>query len=137
MNYFKINYDKLKNLKQIKYFYIVALLFITLIVLIIIASNIKVHHKLTFYGIYNDKKIVFKVNNKLSDIIKNNNLISFNNENTTYKVLEFGDYEINNEEIYQDITITVDKEFIDNEIGLITIYYNKETILKYILDLFK
>lgn len=140
MKYFRINYDRLKNLEQINFYKIIIIIVINLIILLIVACNLSVYHKISFYGIYNDNILIIKINNKLSDIIKNNQYIKFNNKKTKYEIDTlngFGEYEIIDNEIYQIINLKVDTKFNNNEVGLVELYYNKQKIIKYIFESFK
>ncbi|MBE6156518.1 MAG: hypothetical protein E7161_02110 [Firmicutes bacterium] len=137
MKSYKINYHRLQNLFQIKYYIVVIIIVCLLTFLIIISCFINVYQISSFYGIYNDNVLKIKINNKLSDILKNNQYIEYNNQKTTYKILQFGEYEIINNEIYQEVDMTIDGNFVNNEVGLVKFYYNKQKIIEYILELFK
>jgi len=137
MEYFKINYYRLKNINQIKFFQIVFVLIIIFIILIILSFNKNIQSKVSFSGIYNDNILKIKINNKLSDILNDNEYIVFNNVKTTYGILDYGEYEIIDNEIYQIVNLTVDEKYKDNEVGIVELYYNKQKIFDFILDLFK
>jgi len=122
---------------EIKYYKFIIFIIIISIVLIIVSLFTYTSKQISFYGIYNDKNIHIKFNTKLSDKIKNNEYLKFNNIKTKYSILEFGDYEIIDNEIYQNIILTVDNDFINNEVGLIELSYDNEKTINYILDLFK
>lgn len=137
MEYFKINYHRLQNLSQVSFYKIIFVFLSSLALLLILSCFIGAYHKISFPGIYNDNILRIKVNNKLSDKLKKNQYIEFNNKKTSYKIVEFGEYEIIDEEIYQEIALTIDETFIDNEVGIVELYYDKEKIIKHILELFK
>lgn len=137
MKYFKINYCKLQNLTQINYYLVVFVIIILMFILLLVASLTTISIKEDFYGIYVDNVLNIKINVKLSDKFKSKEHIIFNNKKTKYKVVEFNEFEIVNNEIYQNITLTLDEEFKNNEVGLVELYYDKKSILKYIFELFK
>ena len=137
MNYFKINYNKLENLPQIKFHRFILLLLLIIMSVIMSSYFINTYHTLSTYGYYKDNEVHIKINNKLSDAVKNSEYITFNNVNTTSLDTVLEDYEIIDNEIYQNIKITLDKKFLDNEIGLLKIHYRKQKLLFYILELFK
>lgn len=137
MEYFKINYHRLQNLSQVSFYKIIFVFLSSLALLLILSCFISAYHKISFPGFYNDNILRIKVNNKLSDKLKENQYIEFNNKKTSYKIVEFGEYEIIDEEIYQEIALTIDETFIDNEVGIVELYYDKEKIIKHILELFK
>lgn len=137
MQYFKINYNKLENLPQINYYKFISIVISIIIILIVIASQKSAYHTFSTYGIYKDNVLHIKINSKLSDAVKNNEYISFKDINTECIKILYDEYEIVDNEIYQDISITLDKKFIDNEIGLVKFYYHKQNLLVYIFELFK
>jgi len=137
MEYFRINYNKLQNLSQKKYYIVIIIVFLSLLLLISISCVIDTYEKFSVYGVYNNNILKIKINNKLSDTLKNNQYIKFNEQKTTYKILSFGEYEIIDNEIYQEVNLAIDDNFINNEVGLVELYYDKKKIIKYILELFK
>jgi len=137
MKCFKVNYNKLQNMHQIKYFVVIISILLLLIVLIILSCFINAYQSVSFYGIYNDNILKIKINNKLSDTLKNNQYIEFNEHKTKYKMIDFGEYEIIDNEIYQEVDLFVDNYFIDNEVGIVKLRYNKQKIINYIFELFK
>lgn len=140
MKYFRINYERLRNLEQINFYKIIIIIIISLIFLVIVACNVSIYHKISFYGIYSDNILTIKINNKLSDTIKKGQYIKFNGVKTKYKIdtlTGYGEYEIIDNEIYQVINLKVDTEFYNNEVGLVELYYNKQKIIKYIFESFK
>jgi len=137
MSYFKINYDKLKNLNQTKYHIFIGILISIILLIILISFFININKKLTFYGICNDNILTLKINSKLSDNFKNNSHIKFNNKKLKYTILNYGKYEIIDNEIYQEINLTIENKLIDNEVGKVELYYNKEKLIKFIFKLFK
>lgn len=137
MDYFKMNYNKLENIKIIKFYKIVIIILFLLFILVILSFNFKIYEKSMCYGIYNSNILQIKINSELSDKLKSSQYIKFNNRKTKFKISNYNNYEIIDNEIYQEINLILDKNFIHNEIGLVEFYYDKKTIFKYIFDLFK
>lgn len=138
MEYFRINYAKLQNLKQIKFSIVLIIIPLFILFLIIIANQNKVSKKIETYGIYQDGVLQLQINNELSDIIKSNNTLIFNNKKTHYIISSFENYELIDEVIYQNILLTIDENnFVNNEVGKIELYYDKQKIINYIFELFK
>ena len=137
MKYFKINYCRLQNLTQINYYIVVFVMLILIVILLLIASLKTISIKEEYYGIYVDNVLNIKINVKLSDKFKSKEHIIFNNKKTKYKIVKFNDFEIVNNEIYQNITLALDEDFHNNEVGLVELYYDKKSILNYIFELFK
>ena len=129
MKYYKINYNKLENLHQINYF--------KFIFLIILSCNVSSYHTLNIYGIYKDDLLHIKTNILFSEAVKTSEYVIFDNKKIKYKIDNFGDYEIVNNEIYQNIDLHLDKKFYDNEVGLFKLHYHKEKLIKFIFKLFK
>lgn len=137
MDYFRINYNRLENLKQINFYKVISAIILSLTILVVLACFIKISNKETFSGIYQEGKLTIKINTKLSDTLKNNKYVFFNDEKVRYKVQSFGEIEIIDNEIYQEATLTIDKKFVNNEVGLVELYYDKQKLIKYIFELFK
>ena len=136
-DYFKINYNKLENLPEKKMFKFVLFIIIVIIILIYLAYSINIYHTFSTYALYKDNTIYLKINNRLSDAVIMSEYITFNNVKSTYIVESFGEYEIINQDIYQEVYLTIDEKLYDKEFGLIKFYYHKQNILMYILELFK
>ena len=134
---YKINYKKLENLKQTNYIIFIAIFVLILILLLIIGYFKSMNEIETFYGIYSDDVLTFKINSKLSDKLKSQNKFSFNNKNVNYKIINFSDYEILNNEIYVTVNMELDGDFYQNEVGEIKLVFDKKKIIFYIFDLFK
>ena len=137
MNFFKINYNKLENMKEIKFYKLILIIIIIFIVLIVISLKIEISKKFQCYGLYYDNILSLKINSELSDKLKKSEYIIFKNQKNNFEIKEYGNYEILNNEVYQEINLIVDNKFYDNEVGLVEFYYDKKSVFKYILDLFK
>lgn len=137
MNLFNLNYNKLQNLKQIEFNIFIYLIIIVLGILIILAFNIEVYKINEYYGIYENDKLNVKINNKLSENIKNIEYIVFKSEKSNIKKVSFLNYEIVDNNILENVEIELDNEFSNNEIGLVKFYYGKQKLIKYIFELFR
>lgn len=137
MEYYRINYDRLKKLNQINFFLIVMIIVILTSYLIFISCFIDISKSVKIYGIINDGILEIEIESELSDLVKNNNILEFNNEIMNYKIKSFNEYEIIDNKIWQSISLTIDKKVYDNEVGEVVIHYDKQKIITYILDLFK
>lgn len=137
MDYFKINYSKLKSLPIIGINKLIIVLVIIIIFVIFCASKITIYEKEKVYGIYLDNILTIKVNNMYSKHLDKSEYIIFNNKMVNFKLKEYGEYEIINNEIYQEIKIIVDEEFYQNEVGIVEFYFDKKSLLKYIINLLK
>ena len=134
---YKINYEKLRNLKQTNYFLIVIFAIFIFLFLFLFSYFINIKNKIVCLGIYQDNILTIQINDELSDKIKNNNVLYFNNSKMTYKINNFSDYYIENNNVYQNIELIVDKELYNNEVGKVEFNYNKVKLINYIFTLFK
>lgn len=135
MDYFKINYSKLRNLQEKKFDKLIILFVIIIIFVVFCASKVMIYEKEQVYGIYLDNILTIKVNNKYSKYLDKSEYIKFNDSKVNFKIKEYGEYEIINNEIYQEVKIIVDKDFYQNEVGIVEFYYDKKSVLKYIINL--
>lgn len=137
MNDFKINYDKLQRLPMIKFHYLLYLIILLFIILIYIACQINIERKITCYGMVENELIKIEINEKLSDKIKSGQKLIFSNRKMNYKVVNFGNYQIIDNNIIEEIKLEVDKYVYENEVSEVTIIYDRQKIIEYILELFK
>lgn len=137
MEYYRINYKKLENLKQINYLRFIIIVIIIFIILILLGFTNYMVVQEKFYGIYSDDVLKIKINTKLSDKFKNNNKVTFNNQEISYEIVGFEDYEIINNEIYTTLDLKTDGNFYQNEVGEVIIYFDKQKLITYFWKLFK
>lgn len=135
MDYFKINYSKLRNLPEKKFDKLIILFVIIIIFVVFCANKIMIYEKEQVYGIYLDNILTIKLNNKYFKYLDKSEYIKFNDSKVNFKIKEYGEYEIINNEIYQEVKIIVDKDFYQNEVGIVEFYYDKKSVLKYIINL--
>ncbi len=137
MDYFKVNYDKLKNM-EVKDFYILIYVFIFIcLYLLFLSCFLKVKVRASCYGIIEDGLLKVGVSPLFSEKIKNGHQLKFKDTVTNYEIVKFGEYEIVDNNIIEEVYLKVDANYYDNEIGEVEIYYDEVKLCKYILDLFK
>lgn len=137
MDLFKINYNKLSNLRQLNFNILIIIVMLLFMILIFVSLNIEVYKTFECMGIYSNNTLKIKINSKLSDNLKNAEYSFFQNQKLNFQIVNFGSYELIDNTIFQEIDLSVDKKFYDNEIGLVEFYYQKQKLLIYIFDLFK
>lgn len=137
MDYYKINYEKLQRLYQIKFIIIVIFIIFLFIILALYSLTFKIDKVISCYGIAEDNKLKIKIESELSDTLKNGNKLSFNGTFTTYWISEFSSYDIVDNIVFEEVYLTVDKKFYDNEVGIVELHYGKQKLLTYILELFE
>ena len=137
MNYFQVNYYRLRNLSQ-KHLFAIIILIIIIGIFILGFSYFKVvSRKYNCYGIYQNNLLNIKVMQDKIDIFKDNKKLIFNKKEVKYKINNMGEYELIDNKIYQNIYLTIDGDVYDNEVGEVEIYYHKEKLIKFIFELFK
>lgn len=137
MDYYKINYEKLQRLYQIKFIIIVVFIIFLFIILALYSLTFKIDKVISCYGVVEDNKLKIKIESELSDTLKNGNKLSFNGTFTTYWISEFSSYDIVDNVVFEEVYLTVDKKFYDNEVGIVELHYGKQKLLTYILELFE
>ena len=137
MNYLKINYQKLLNLKIHKYIFWDFLFILIIILSLIYVFTHSISKRLTCYGVYDGLVLKIIANESLSDAISKNKTLYFNNTKVNYEIDEYGEYQVIDDVIYQQIDLAIDKELYDNEVGEVKLYYEKKKLITFILELFK
>ena len=137
MEFFKINYNKLEHMPEIKYYKFILLLIGIFVIIFFITLKIEIFKKFQCYGIFYDNILTLNINSELSDNLNISEYIVFKNNKLNFEISEYGSYEIINNMIYQEVKLIVDENFYDNEVGIVEFYYDKKSVFKYILDLFK
>ncbi len=137
MNYYNICYESLKNIKEIKYFRFLIIFLVILIGLIFLIRNLVVTNNYEVYGVYENNSLHLKTTNILSDKLNIGNEIIFNGRIVEINAIKYGNYEFIDDILYQDIYLTLNEEFYQNEIGIVKIQDNNYKLLKYVLELFK
>ncbi len=137
MEYFKVNYGVLQNLRQIKFYKIVLIILIILVLLLKVAHNSIVWQHIECESIYINDNLSLTINVQLSDKLKKAKYITFNDAKANIDKINYGDYEMISNEVYQNINLIIDRKFSNNEVGVLKIYYEEKSILKIVLDLFK
>ena len=89
-----INYDKLKNLKQLKLYVILIVLILIFIGGIYLTYTYKIDKVINSVGIYSDEVLKIEINSELSDKIKNNNTLIFNGTKTKYQIKNYGEFNL-------------------------------------------
>ncbi len=137
MDYFKVNYDKLKRI-EVKDFYILVYIFLFICLYILLLSCfIKVRVSKSFYGIIEDGLLKVGVDTSFSEKMKKGHQLKFKETITNYEVVKFDEYEMVNNNIMEIMYLKLDGKYYNNEIGKVVIYYDDVKLCKYIFDLFK
>ncbi|MBE6155152.1 MAG: hypothetical protein E7164_00135 [Firmicutes bacterium] len=126
------NYDfllKIKTSNSILYIVILIILLLVFVLMFVIYTYSSYHTM----GIYNDGLIV-SVPLKNSDVVIKGNYLMIENRNYEYEVLEISDIQAENYINYQDLRININEKFKENQVVEITFYYNKQRLIKKIVQ---
>lgn len=131
-----MSYQELLNMKYKSYLYW-HVGFIILILILIFLQNYEVYDIYNTYGYYDKGGIKFNIPFINSDIINNMEYLKINNENYEYQNISISEILLDQATLtnYQEVSIEGAKSFIDNQVLKVTIYHNKEKIIKKIQKL--
>ncbi len=125
-----MNYEELLHYK-VNYGYF----WISFIVISIIIGgyilNIKVHDVIHLKGISDGEFVYVKIPIDYSDTLKNGEYIKIGTERHAFEIISISPIEVEPTNLieYQEYTLKIDKDSLENEVMDITIYYMKEKIL--------
>lgn len=125
-----MNYEELLNIP-----YKPWKLFITMTIIIIICGliiiNIEIYDVYNTYAYYKEGNIVLNIPINYSDTILNGEYFKIDDEKSDLEVLYVSDILIDTDTLvnYQEIIIASSKNYPENLIINISIYYNKEKVL--------
>ncbi len=125
-----MNYEELLNIP-----YKPWKLFITMTIIIIICGliiiNIEIYDVYNTYAYYKEGNIVLNIPINYSDTILNGEYFKIDDEKSDLEVLYVSDILIDTDTLvnYQEVIIASSKNYPENLIINISIYYNKEKVL--------
>lgn len=137
MNYYNVCYESLKKIKEIKYFRFLIIFLVILIGLILSTWDLVITKNYETYGFYENNLLHLKITNILSDKLNEGDEIIFKDKLVKIDKIVYGNFEFVNDDIYQDVFLTLNKEFYQNEVGIVKIRDDNFKLLKYIFELFK
>lgn len=127
-----MNYDFLIEIKYHKKIY-VFLILIIITILTLLSIKIYAYDTYLTYGVY-DNCLVVNVPTNNSDSVLKGNYLQVDNKKYTYKVKNISELQYQNEINYQTYEIIIDEKYKTNEVKKITFFYNKEKIIKKIIN---
>ncbi len=137
MDYLKINYYKLQHLKIKKYNLLIFLIIGLIIFSFIYINQKEIPKRIESYGVYDGLVLKIIADKSLSEAITKNNSLTFKGKKVNYEIAEFGEYEMLNNTLYQEIDLIIDKDYNPNETGEVIVYFDQVKIRTFILELFK
>ena len=131
-----ISYQSLLNIKNKEYISIIILPII-IIIIIFLASLLKMYDKITFTYIYDDNVIVMVPIENVDSVIYGN-FLAINNQKYDYEIIELSEIQSSNGFNYQNILLDVKgiNKLANNQLGTVSFYYNEDKIIKKILNIF-
>lgn len=125
-----MDYDTLLRSK-IRYGYLWITMTILLVGVSIFILNQEIYDTQTFKGISKENNIYLHIPIIYSDTFKNGSYIMINKDKRYFEIESISEILVDESSFlqYQEYVLKTDKEFKDNEILILTIYYNKEKIL--------
>lgn len=126
-----MDYDDLLHIK-VRYGFLLLCMVALFIGIGIYVLNLKVRDVLPLKGIYNDGLIYVEVPIDYSDTIKNGEYVKIDNEEYIYEIKAIGAMEVDASTFlnYQVFSISLDEEFLNNEVIDITFCFNEEKIFE-------
>jgi len=129
------NYHSLLNIKYKYSIFNISILLIIFITLILL-SVIFTYSSFKILGIYNDDQIVISVPVENSDSVKNGTYLMIDNVKYDYRIIDISPIKEMNYVNYQDYNLKInDVSLKENEVVEITFHYNKQRIIKKIIDI--
>ena len=129
----KETYEYLLSLKS-RNKIIIYMLLILLIFFLIFIHIRETYDTLNIYGIYDQDLIVLEVPLDNSDKIINSSYIIVNKEKYDFSLKSISEIKEKNFVNYQTYYLDVDNSFQNNQVLLITFYYNKQKIVQKIYE---
>ena len=133
----KYNYYNLIKIKPKTIVFYIIMIF-TIIFAIYYLLFLEVYSHRDYYAISHDGCLYFIVTMQNSDITNNGKFIKIDGEKYEYQIVSIG--ELNDDEIsnsyYQEYQIKVSKNFLENEVKVLSIYYKHKITFDKLLGIF-
>lgn len=125
-----MNYEELLNIPY-KPWKLLITMTIIIIICGLIIINIEIYDVYNTYAYYKEGNIVLNIPINYSDTILNGEYFKIDDEKSDLEVLYVSDILINTDTLvnYQEIIVSSAKDYPENLIINISIYYNKEKVL--------
>ena len=105
-----------------------------LIISLILSFFLQTYTSYNVNGIYRDCLIV-SVPIENSDAVQKGEYLTIDGINYSYKIIKISELMVSDYINYQEYYIRIDKNFRQNEVINITFYYNKQRIIKKIIEI--
>ena len=127
------SYYYLLNIKY-KNYLLSSIFIISLGILLVLSIKYETYDKETIIGIVSDNNILINVTNN-SDAVQKSSFIKIEGKEYKYSIVNISELMVSGGVNYQIYTINVKEKFKNNEVVKITFYYNKQKIIRKIIDI--
>lgn len=130
----KFNYDDILDYK-IKGTFIFISAFIILLILIYILCSQDMYSSFEFTGISSNNEIVASIPYENVGILTSNEILYIDENDYDYEILLLEELFLNGDDYYQTIVLSVQADIMENEVLVFKILYDKEKVIKKIINL--
>ena len=123
-------------LLNIKYrqFILISIVVILLVICFILGFSLESYDKYMTYAVYNENNLQISVPiNKTNNVI-NSDYILIDKQKYSFSINYISNIEVENMVNYQNIYLNNGEKYLDNQVLKITFYYNKQRIIKKIIN---
>ena len=129
-----VNYRTLLNIKY-QQFILISTVVIILIVCLILALCLESYDRYTTYAVYKDNNLQVNVPiNEIDNVLKSEYIMS-DKQAYSFSINYISDLEIENMVNYQYIYLNNGVKYLDNQVIEITFYYDKQRLIKKIINI--
>lgn len=114
---------------------LLIILFIIIITSFVISFNTKAYSSYKTYGIYLDNHLYVDIPIDNSDAVKKGSYLKIDDEKYDIQIEEISDLQVEGNINYQTYSLKSFREYKNNQIVEMTFYYNKQRIIKKIINL--
>ena len=133
----KYNYYNILSLKP-RILMFLLMLFITTFLIIYYLTYIEVYSQEEYYAIFRKHYLYVNIPIQDSDIINNGKFLKINGTKYNYQIINIGllNYDEINNIYYQEYVLQISKDFLDNEIKKISIYFQHKITFDKLIKIF-
>lgn len=128
-----LNYEDILNIEASDKlaFSIISFLFLSLILIMFFYESYSV---IDYDGMYDGKNVIITLKYDVTNIIKSGEYIVIDEKEYDYSIKSYGDIFLVADEYFQSIYLDIDADLKKNEVIKITVFYNKNKMIKKIIN---
>ena len=126
--------DRLLRIKYKKPINIVIVV-IVIFIIVTLLLNKKIYDVYNTYGVISNNNLIVNIPINYSDTIVNGTKIKIENDYYDLNIISISNLLVGEGINYQEVRLKIEDEYQENMILKITIYYNKEKVLKKLMKL--